>query len=78
MKAQPLISVIMPCYNSEDYIEEAIESILNQTYNNIEVIIADDCSTDKSFDLIKRYTKKDKRVRCFKNKKNYWLYQNVE
>jgi len=70
MKAQPLISVIMPCYNSEDYIEEAIESILNQTYNNIEVIIADDCSTDKSFDLIKRYTKKDKRVRCFKNKKN--------
>ena len=70
MKAQPLISVIMPCYNSEDYIEEAIESILNQTYNNIEVIIADDCSTDKSFDLIKRYTKKDKRVRCFKNKNN--------
>jgi len=70
MNAQPLISVIMPCYNSEKYIEQAIESILNQTYKNIELIVVDDCSTDNSFELAKGYSKRDQRVKCFKNKDN--------
>ncbi|OQS57845.1 glycosyl transferase family A, partial [Actinobacillus suis] len=44
----PLISIIMPVYNAEEYIEEAIKSVLNQTYSNWELILVDDCSTDNS------------------------------
>ena len=44
-----LVSVIMPVYNAEQFISETLESILNQTYKNLEVIIVDDCSIDRSF-----------------------------
>lgn len=52
---QPLISVIMPVYNAEAYVAEAIQSILYQIYQNFEFIIVDDASTDKSVEIIKRY-----------------------
>lgn len=52
---QQLVSVIIPLYNSEEYISETIESILNQTYKNVEVIVVDDGSTDNSFSVAKRY-----------------------
>lgn len=60
----------MPVYNSEKYLIEAIESILSQTYTNFEFIIIDDCSTDNSWKIIKSLSKKDKRIRPYKNKKN--------
>ena len=60
----------MPVYNNEKYIIEAIESILNQTHKNFEFIIIDDCSTDDSWKVIQRYTKKDKRIKAVKNEKN--------
>jgi len=52
------ISVIMPNYNCEKYISEAIESILNQTFSDFEFIIIDDGSTDKSWEIIQEYAKK--------------------
>lgn len=64
----PVISVVMPVYNSEKYLRESIESILNQIFNNFEFIIVDDCSTDNSLEIIKSY--KDKRIKLIKNKKN--------
>lgn len=67
----PLVSVIMPCYNREKYVVESIESILNQTYTNFEFIIIDDCSTDKTFEVVKEYAEKDKRILPFRNDKNY-------
>lgn len=67
---KPLVSVLMPNYNCEKYLSEAIESILNQTYKNFEFIILDDCSTDNSWNIIQKYAKKDKRIRAFKNEKN--------
>ena len=69
-KHQPLISVIMPVYNAGNFLIEAIESILDQTYQNLEFIIIDDGSTDNSWEIIKNYSEKDKRIRAFKNSKN--------
>lgn len=65
---KPLVSVVMPVYNGEKYLKESIESILNQTYKNIEFIIIDDCSTDSSFKIIQNF--KDVRIKYLKNKKN--------
>ena len=70
MKNQPLVSVVMPVYNGERFLKDAIESILNQTYKNFEFIIVDDGSTDDSLKIIKEYQKKDKRIRLIENKKN--------
>ncbi|KAE8177957.1 glycosyltransferase family 2 protein [Photobacterium carnosum] len=52
---EPLVSVIMPCYNVADFIEKAIESIFNQTYKNIELVCVDDGSTDNTAEIIKKY-----------------------
>lgn len=59
-----LVSVIIPCYNQEDYIQEAIHSVINQTYSNIECIIVDDGSSDNSAQIIKEYEKTDNRIKC--------------
>lgn len=62
------VSVVMPCYNASDYIEEAINSVLNQTYPDVELIIVDDCSTDDSVDKVKGFG--DKRIRLIENAQN--------
>lgn len=67
---KPLVSVLMPNYNGEKYISEAIESILKQTYSNFEFIIIDDCSTDDSWKIIQKYAKKDKRIKAYRNEEN--------
>lgn len=66
----PKISVIMPNYNCERYLSEAIESILNQTFTDFEFIIIDDWSTDNSWNIIQEYAKKDSRIVAIKNEKN--------
>lgn len=66
-KNKTMISVIMPCYNEELYIKQSIESILNQTYTNFELIIIDDKSTDNSYTIAKNYSEKDFRVKVYKN-----------
>jgi len=62
MNEIPIISVIMPVYNAEEYLDEAIQSILNQTYNDFEFIIINDGSTDKSLEIIEKYKKQDERI----------------
>ena len=69
MKACDLVSIIVPVYNVEKYIEHTINSILSQTYTNIELILINDGSTDSSYDICLKYSQKDERVRLF-NKKN--------
>lgn len=68
--AEPNVSVIIPSYNLGKYIGEAIESVLNQTYQNYELIIVDDASSDASVDIIKTYCKKDKRIKSYYFKEN--------
>lgn len=63
---EELVSVIMPCYNSEKYISDAISSVINQTYLNWELLVIDDCSTDSSSIIIKEFEKKDSRVQYFR------------
>ncbi len=58
------ISVIVTVYNIERYLERAVDSILSQTYRNLEVILVDDGSTDKSGELCDSYTRKDSRVKA--------------
>jgi len=66
----PLVSVLMPNYNCEKYIWQAIESILGQTFTDFEFIIIDDGSTDKSWDIVQEYAKEDKRIIAIRNKEN--------
>lgn len=76
-KENPLISVIMPVYNAGDFLVEAIDSILKQTYKNFEFIIVDDASTDHSLETIKYYAKKDKRIKIVKNNENLGLSNSL-
>lgn len=69
----PLVSIVMPLYNSELYLKDAIESILNQTYKNFEFIIIDDWSTDNSWEIVKNYINIDDRIIYIKNKENLWV-----
>ncbi|EAH8152030.1 glycosyltransferase family 2 protein [Campylobacter lari] len=64
------ISIIFPTYNVEKYITRALESCINQTFKDIEIIIVDDCGSDKSIDIAKEYANKDKRIKIIHNEKN--------
>lgn len=70
MSHTPRVSVIMPAYNVEKYVGEAIESILNQTFPDFEFIIINDGSTDNTAKIVKEYAKKDKRIKFIDNKEN--------
>lgn len=63
----PLVSVVTPVYNGEPYLGECIESVISQSYQNIEYIIVDNCSTDGSIETAMAYAKKDNRIRIIQN-----------
>ena len=65
-----LISIIVPIYNSDKYLSDCLDSICNQTYKNLQIILVNDCSTDKSDEICKKYQLSDKRIELYKTKKN--------
>ncbi|WP_110186270.1 glycosyltransferase family 2 protein [Pokkaliibacter plantistimulans] len=69
----PKVSVVLPVFNAAPYLNQCIDSILNQTLQNIELVIVDDGSTDESVDIARSYLEKDRRVRLLQNKKNMGL-----
>ena len=70
MEKSPLVSIILPVYNGEKYLEKSINSCLKQTYKNIELIIVNDCSTDNTLSICDFFVKNDTRVKLINNSIN--------
>lgn len=70
IRTAPLVSVIMPAYNAEKYIEEAVSSVLSQTYKNWELLILDDCSSDCTAEIAEYFASLDTRIRLLRNPQN--------
>ncbi|MBP3820719.1 glycosyltransferase family 2 protein [bacterium] len=64
------ISIIIPAYNVEEFIKQSLDSILNQTFKDFEVLCVEDCSTDNTFEILKEYEKKDNRIKVIKHETN--------
>jgi glycosyltransferase involved in cell wall biosynthesis len=70
VKEKTLVSILMPVYNAEAYLSQTLESIQSQTYQNWELFAIDDWSTDKSYDVLLDFAKKDKRIKVYRNGKH--------
>jgi glycosyltransferase involved in cell wall biosynthesis len=70
------VSIVIPVYNREAIISETLESAIHQTYPNIEIIVVDNCSTDKTFDVVEQYAKNDIRIKLFRNGANLGPVRN--
>jgi len=76
MSHKPKVSIGFPVFNGEKYIEEAIDSILQQTYTGLELILSDNASTDRTREICEAYVAKDPRVRYYRNEKNLGAAKN--
>jgi glycosyltransferase involved in cell wall biosynthesis len=76
MAETPLVSVVTPVHNGESFLAECIESVLAQTYEALEYLIVDDCSTDATLDIALRYAEKDQRVRVVRNEASVGVMAN--
>jgi len=74
--SRPSVSVLMTAYNRADYIAQAIASVLNSTFQNFELVVVDNCSTDDTLDIAREYERADGRVRVFQNESNIGDYPN--
>lgn len=72
-----LVSIVLPVYNGERYLKESIDSIISQTYQNWELIIVDDCSSDNSPVIAKHYEEKDNRIKYYRNEQNIKLPRSL-
>lgn len=66
----PVVSVVMPAYNTEKYIQEAVSSIKNQTFRDWELLVVDDCSTDQTYEILLKLAQEDARIRIIRNHTN--------
>ncbi len=73
----PLVSVLMPCYNVELYVEEALSSIINQSYTQLEIIVINDCSTDSTLSILNKLAVKDSRIKVVSNETNLKLIDTL-
>jgi glycosyltransferase involved in cell wall biosynthesis len=75
---QPLVSIAMTTYNGEKFLIKQLDSLVNQTYHNIEIIIVDDCSSDKTLNILNQYSKENSNIQILANEKNIGLHNNFE
>lgn len=78
MPKQPLVSIVLCTYNGEAFLPAQLDTLLQQTYPELEFIIADDSSTDGTYDLLQQYASKDSRIRLYKNAQNLGFNKNFE
>jgi len=71
---KPLVSICIPAYNASEFIGKTLESCLNQSYQNLEIIVTDDCSNDNTVEIVANY--KDQRIKLIKNEINLGVYKN--
>lgn len=76
ISTKTMVSVLITVYNRENYIAEAIESVLSSTFSNFELIIVDDCSSDKSYEIASSYLLKNPRIKLYQNIKNLGQFAN--
>ncbi len=74
---EDLISIVLPIYNGEKYMRESIDSVISQTYNNWELLILDDCSTDMTAEIAVDYANRDSRIHYYRNEQNLRLPRNL-
>lgn len=72
------IDILIATYNGEKYLREQLDSILNQTYKNIRIVISDDCSKDNTVNILKEYKEKDDRIELYLHEKNLGVVKNIE
>ena len=72
------VSILLPTYNGEKYLKEQIESILNQTYKDIKLVISDDCSSDNTVNILKQYEQQDSRIELYIQPKNMGVVKEIE
>ncbi len=73
-----LVSIALCTYNGSAYLKEQLTSVLEQTYTNLEIIIVDDCSTDDTWEILKKYEGRDKRIKIFRNSLQLGINKNFE
>lgn len=76
MTERPLVTIAIPVYNEEKYLSSTIESVIHQSYKNIRIIISDNCSTDSSFEVAKKYALVDNRIELFQHEENIGAIEN--
>ncbi len=78
MAGDPLVSIALCTYNGAKYLQPLLDSVLEQTYKNIEIIIVDDCSTDATYSILAEYSEHNKNIHLYKNKHNLGFVGNFE
>ncbi|NGP76683.1 glycosyltransferase family 2 protein [Balneolaceae bacterium YR4-1] len=74
---EPFVSIVTPVYNGEKYLTQCIESVLEQTYQNWEYVIVNNCSTDRSLEIAEKYAERDDRIRIHNNKQHLEVLKNL-
>lgn len=78
MDPKPLVSIALCTFNGERFLKEQLDSIINQSYSNLELIIVDDYSTDKTFEILEEYAEKHSFIKIFQNDQNIGYIKNFE
>jgi teichuronic acid biosynthesis glycosyltransferase TuaG len=73
----PLVSVLIPSYNSSKFIKDTLDSVVKQTYKNLEIVVSDDASSDDTLNIVKKYKDKDSRIEIIHREINLGITLNM-